>query len=61
MGDNSPFADRRGHLARAVRLEESHALFESDGVAAYAEFQRQHEDDILGPGVAFPWCASCWH
>ncbi len=35
-------------------LEESHALFESDGVAAYAEFQRQHEDDILGPGVAFP-------
>lgn len=35
-------------------LEEGHALFEADGVEAYSAFQREHEDDILQPGVAFP-------
>lgn len=35
-------------------LEESHALFEREGLTAYAEFQRAHEDDILNPGIAFP-------
>lgn len=35
-------------------LEDSHALFESDGIAAYSAFQRQHEDDVLAPGIAFP-------
>lgn len=35
-------------------LEESHALFESGGIDAYAEYQRGHEDDILEPGIAFP-------
>jgi 5'-nucleotidase len=41
--------------ARALfDLEESHALFERDGVDAYASFQRQHEDRILAPGIAFP-------
>ncbi len=55
MGDNSPRLLTVAVTSRALfDLEESHALFESDGVAAYAEFQRQHEDDILGPGVAFP-------
>jgi 5'-nucleotidase len=55
MGDNSPRLLTVAVTSRALfDLEESHALFESDGVAAYAEYQRQHEDDILGPGVAFP-------
>jgi 5'-nucleotidase len=41
--------------ARALfDLEQSHGLFEREGVAAYAEFQRTREDDILGPGIAFP-------
>jgi 5'-nucleotidase len=41
--------------ARALfDLEEGHALFERDGVGAYADFQRQREDDILAPGIAFP-------
>jgi 5'-nucleotidase len=41
--------------ARALfDLEESHALFERDGVDAYASFQREHEDRILAPGIAFP-------
>ena len=35
-------------------LEHSHALFERDGLEAYARFQREHEDDVLAPGIAFP-------
>ena len=35
-------------------LEESHALFEREGLEAYASFQRTHEDELLGPGIAFP-------
>jgi 5'-nucleotidase len=41
--------------ARALfDLEQGHSLFESEGVAAYADFQRSNEDDILEPGIAFP-------
>lgn len=35
-------------------LEDSHTLFEREGIDAYAEFQRSHEDDVLEPGIAFP-------
>lgn len=35
-------------------LEHSHALFEREGIAAYQAFQRQREDEILAPGIAFP-------
>ena len=35
-------------------LEDSHALFEREGLDAYAAFQRAHEDELLAPGVAFP-------
>lgn len=35
-------------------MEESHLLFEREGLDAYASFQRQHEDDLLAPGIAFP-------
>lgn len=35
-------------------LEESHSLFEAEGVDAYAEFQRSREDEVLAPGIAFP-------
>jgi 5'-nucleotidase len=35
-------------------LEDSHALFEREGLDAYAAFQRAHEDDLLAPGIAFP-------
>ncbi|HEY0504677.1 MAG TPA: 5'-nucleotidase [Lysobacter sp.] len=35
-------------------MEESHALFEREGIDAYADFQRTHEDDLLAPGIAFP-------
>jgi 5'-nucleotidase len=35
-------------------LEDSHVLFEREGIAAYQAFQREREDDVLGPGIAFP-------
>ncbi len=35
-------------------LDESHAVFESEGVTAYAQYQVQREDQPLAPGVAFP-------
>ena len=41
--------------ARALfMMEDSHALFEREGIAAFADFQRRHEDDVLTPGIAFP-------
>lgn len=36
-------------------LRESDALFRSRGEAAYREYQEQHLDDPLEPGVAFPF------
>lgn len=35
-------------------LQESHRVFEEQGVDAYCKYQIDHEDDILEPGVAFP-------
>ena len=35
-------------------LDESNAVFEKEGVEAYAKYQIAHEDEILTPGVAFP-------
>ncbi len=40
--------------ARALfELEDSHAVFERDGVRAYADFQRTRENEVLRPGIAF--------
>ncbi|RBL03402.1 5'-nucleotidase, partial [Xanthomonas oryzae pv. oryzae] len=55
MPDNSPRLLTVAVTSRALfDLEEGHALFEADGVEAYSAFQREHEDDVLQPGVAFP-------
>ena len=35
-------------------LDESHAVFESDGLETYADYQLEREDKPLSPGVAFP-------
>jgi len=35
-------------------LSESHALFEREGLEAYRAYQMAHENDPLGPGIAFP-------
>jgi 5'-nucleotidase len=34
-------------------LEESNRVFEEQGVEAYYRYQREHEDEFLGPGIAF--------
>jgi 5'-nucleotidase len=34
-------------------LEEGHEVFASQGLEAYARYQREHENDPLEPGVAF--------
>jgi len=35
-------------------LEESHRIFEADGLEAYQRYQLEREDKVLEPGVAFP-------
>lgn len=35
-------------------MEDSHLLFEQEGVEAFCAFQREHEDEPLAPGIAFP-------
>lgn len=34
-------------------LDESHEIYEREGLSAYADYQRKHEDEILKPGHAF--------
>lgn len=36
-------------------LDEADAVFRSKGVRAYRKYQREHEKDVLAPGVAFPF------
>ena len=41
--------------ARALfEMEDSHALFQREGVEAFSAHQRMREDDPLSPGIAFP-------
>lgn len=35
-------------------LSESHAIFQNQGLGAYARYQIEHEDQVLAPGEAFP-------
>ena len=35
-------------------LSESHAIFQNQGLDAYAQYQIEHEDQVLEPGEAFP-------
>jgi 5'-nucleotidase len=35
-------------------LDESHQVYVNEGLAAYAQYQIDHEDEILAPGDAFP-------
>ncbi len=34
-------------------LEEANRVFEEEGLEAYREYQREHENDVLRPGTAF--------
>lgn len=35
-------------------LSDSHAVFVEQGIEAFSQYQRQHEDDVLPMGIAFP-------
>ena len=35
-------------------LEEANEVFEREGLPAYRKYQREHENDVLRPGTAFP-------
>jgi len=35
-------------------MDESHRIFEEQGIKAYCEYQIDHEDEVLAPGVAYP-------
>ncbi len=44
-----------GISSRALfNLDEGNAVFEQQGVAKYAQYQVEHENEFLQPGVAFP-------
>lgn len=34
-------------------MTDSHRVYEEEGVEAYCQYQIEHEEDLLGPGVAF--------
>ena len=36
-------------------LDEADTVFRNEGVRAYREYQREHENDVLSPGIAFPF------
>lgn len=37
------------------QLDEADAVFRKDGIRAYRNYQREHENDVLKPGIAFPF------
>ena len=37
------------------QLDEADAVFRAEGVPAYRKYQREHERDVLAPGIAFPF------
>src|SRR5437016_2826678 len=44
-----------GVTSRALfDLEEANRVYECEGVRAYAEYQMEHVDEVLLPGVGFP-------
>ncbi len=42
-------------------MTESHQIYQEQGVQAYADYQRAHEDDVLAPGEAFPLVKKLLH
>jgi 5'-nucleotidase len=55
LSDNHPRLLTVAVTSRALfDLEEGNALFEREGLEAYAQYQRQREEELLQPGVAFP-------
>ena len=40
-------------------LDESHQVYEQQGLQAYSEYQVAREEEPLQPGEAFPWYTNC--
>jgi len=40
-------------------LDDSHTVYEQEGLDAYSAYQVAREDKPLEPGEAFPWYISC--
>ena len=53
QGDRGPLVVAISSRA-LIDLGESHELFEREGVGAFASYQIEREDELLGPGIAFP-------
>ena len=44
-----------GITSRALfDLDESHKIFENEGLEAYRDYQISNENNVLGPGQAYP-------
>ena len=58
MASMATFPDNRLVIAISSRalfnLDESHRVYEDQGLEAYAQYQIDHEDEYLQPGEAFP-------
>lgn len=60
MSSEASFVQASSKLVVAISsralfdLDQSHQLFERDGLDAYIRYQMAHENTILPPGVAFP-------
>ena len=37
------------------KLDEADEIFRREGLAAYRSYQHEHEEDLLEPGIAFPF------
>lgn len=54
MSENKPKKLVVAISSRALfDLDESNAVFEKNGIASYSQYQIEHENEILAPGVAF--------
>ena len=43
------------------RLDEADTIFRSNGIAAYREYQRAHQQDVLQTGIAYPFIKRFLH
>ncbi len=43
------------------KLDEADAVFQKEGLEAYRKYQREHQQDILAPGIAFPFIRRFLH
>ena len=63
MGESLDPGARPRHWGRSSALfdlAESDAVFREKGEEEYRAYQREHLNDVLAPGVAFPLYGASW-